>query len=166
LAPGDDFDKTFKWPNLYQDTYSTPANEGLLKSSWQDLFNGVFASNIAIEKITHFEGTMDEAKKDRLLGEAYFLRALHYMHLVQLFGETVPYWDHPVSDASEYYPGNAEKGQIYALIIADFAKAAELLPLRSTLYADAANKGRATKGTAQAYLAKAYLYRPILERGQ
>lgn len=88
------------------------------------------------------------------------------MHLVQLFGETVPYWDHPVSDASEYYPGNAEKGQIYALIIADFAKAAELLPLRSTLYADAANKGRATKGTAQAYLAKAYLYRPILERGQ
>ena len=166
LAPGDDFDKTFKWPNLYQDTYSTPANEGLLKSSWQDLFNGVFASNIAIEKITHFEGTMDEAKKDRLLGEAYFLRALHYMHLVQLFGETVPYWDHPVSDASEYYPGNAEKGQIYALSIADFAKAAELLPLRSTLYADAANKGRATKGTAQAYLAKAYLYRPILERGQ
>lgn len=63
LAPGDDFDKTFKWPNLYQDTYSTPANEGLLKSSWQDLFNGVFASNIAIEKITHFEGTIDEAKK-------------------------------------------------------------------------------------------------------
>lgn len=166
LAPGDDFDKTFKWSNLYQDTYTTPANEGLLKSTWQDLFNGVFAANLAIEKITEFEGEINSSKKDRLLGEAYFLRALHYMHLVQLFGETVPYWDHSITDAAEYYPGNAESGQIYALIISDFSKAAELLPLRSILYADAANKGRATKGTAQAYLAKAYMYRPILERGQ
>ena len=77
LAPGDDFDKTFKWPNLYQDTYSTPANEGLLKSSWQDLFNGVFASNIAIEKITHFEGTMDDGQKRSLLGEALFFKSFY-----------------------------------------------------------------------------------------
>lgn len=41
LAPGDDFDKTFKWSNMYQDTYNTPANEALLKNSWMDLFNGV-----------------------------------------------------------------------------------------------------------------------------
>lgn len=166
LAPGDDFDRTFKWSNLYQDTYTTPANEGLIKSPWMDLFNGVFASNQAIKKINAFEGTIDNAKKDRLLGEAHFLRALNYMHLVQLFGETIPYWDEPITDASLYYPGNSEPGQIYALIISDFAKAAELLPLRSVLYTNEANKGRATKGAAQAYLAKAYLYRPIMERGQ
>lgn len=166
LAPGDDFDKTFKWSDLYQDTYTTPANEGLIKSPWMDLFNGVFAANLAIQKINAFEGTIDSAKKDRLLGEAHFLRALNYMHLVQLYGETVPYWDEPIADASLYYPSNSEPGQIYALIVSDFAKAAELLPLRSVLYANAANKGRATKGAAQAYLAKAYMYRPILERGQ
>lgn len=166
LAPGDDFDKTFKWSNLYQDTYTTSASDGLLKSSWQDLFNGVFAANLALEKITAFEGTIDAARKNRLLGEAYFLRALNYMHLVQLFGETIPYWDHSINSTDEFYPTNAEPGTIYALIVSDFAKAAELLPLRSTLYATAANKGRATKGAAQAYLAKAYLYRPILERGK
>ena len=166
LAPGDDFDKTFKWSNLYQDTYYTPANEALLKNSWMDLFNGVFAANLAIEKIKNFDGKIEESKKNRLLGEAYFLRALNYMHLVQLFGETIPYWDHPLSETSEYYPGNAEKGQIYALMVSDFSRAAELLPVRSELYADAANKGRATRGAAQAYLAKTYLYRPILERGQ
>ena len=97
LAPGDDFDKTFKWSNMYQDTYNTPANEALLKNSWMDLFNGVFAANLAIEKIENFDGEIEESKKNRLLGEAYFLRALNYMHLVQLFGETIPYWDHPLS---------------------------------------------------------------------
>lgn len=166
LAPGDDFDKTFKWSNMYQDTYNTPANEALLKNAWMDLFNGVFAANLAIEKIENFDGEIEESKKNRLLGEAYFLRALNYMHLVQLFGETIPYWDHPLAETSEYYPGNAEKGQIYALIVSDFTRAAELLPVRSELYADVANKGRATRGAAQAYLAKTYLYRPILERGQ
>lgn len=166
LAPGDDFDKTFKWSSLYQDTYTTPANEALLKNSWMDLYNGVFAANLAIDKIENYEGEIDSSKKNRLLGEAYFLRALNYMHLVQLFGETIPYWDHPLSETSEYYPENAEKGQIYALMVSDFSRAAELLPVRSELYADAANKGRATRGAAQAYLAKTYLYRPILERGQ
>lgn len=166
LAPGDDFDKTFKWSNMYQDTYNTPANEALLKNSWMDLFNGVFAANLAIEKIENFDGEIEESKKNRLLGEAHFLRALNYMHLVQLFGETIPYWDHPLSETSEYYPGNAEKGQLYALMVSDFSRAAELLPIRSELYVDAANKGRATRGAAQAYLARTYLYRPILERGQ
>lgn len=166
LAPGDDFDKTFKWSSLYQDTYTTPADEALLKNSWMDLYNGVFAANLAIDKIENYEGEIDSSKKNRLLGEAYFLRALNYMHLVQLFGETIPYWDHPLSETSEYYPENAEKGQIYALMVSDFSRAAELLPVRSELYADAANKGRATRGAAQAYLAKTYLYRPILERGQ
>ena len=166
LAPGDDFVSTFKWPGMYQDTYNVPASDGMITSAWKDYFNGVHAANIAIEAIEKFEGEISDNNKNRLLGEAYFLRALHYMHLCTMFGETVPLIEHPVRDASEYYPTNAEAGQIYALIINDFQKAAELLPLRSVLYANAVNKGRATKGAAQAYLAKAYMYRPILERGK
>lgn len=166
LAPGDDFVNTFKWPALYQNSYNTPASDGLITGAWKDHFNGVHAANIAIEKISGFEGEINENDKNRLLGEAYFLRALHYMHLCSMFGETVPLIEHPVQDASEYYPENATAGQVYALIISDFQKASELLPLRSALYANGANRGRATKGAAQAYLAKAYMYRPILETGQ
>ena len=88
------------------------------------------------------------------------------MHLCALFGETIPLVDHSAQNQSDYYPTNAKPGEIYALIINDFQKASELLPLRSELYANVANKGRATKGTAQAYLAKAYMYRPILEKGK
>ena len=166
MAPADDYDKTFKWSDLYQDTYTTPASNSEILASWKDMFTGVFAANIAIEQIEAFEGDIDDDTRDRMLGEAHFLRGICYMHLVQLFGETVPYWDHSIQSSDEYYPGNAEAGQIYALIISDFAEAADLLPLRSVMYSDSDMIGRATKGTAQAYLARAYMYRPILEKGE
>ena len=168
ILPGDDFDHTFKCvgEELYPDTYSTPPNQGNITSGWKGYFEGVYASNTAIEKISNFSGEISETVKNRLLGEAYFLRGLHYMHLCALFGETIPLVDHSAQNQSDYYPTNAKPGEIYALIINDFQKASELLPLRSELYANVANKGRATKGTAQAYLAKAYMYRPILEKGK
>ena len=166
LAPGDDYNHTFKWQPMYQDSYDTPASDGMALSSWKDLYNGVRAANLAIDRINAFTGTIDVNTKNRLLGEAYFLRAFHYMHLCEMFGETVPYIVTPPKSSSDYYPSNATAGQIYALIISDFQKAGDLLPLRSVLYANSANIGRATKGAAQAYLAKAYLYRPILEVGK
>ncbi|WP_374165041.1 RagB/SusD family nutrient uptake outer membrane protein [Arcticibacter sp. MXS-1] len=166
LAPGDDFDHTFKWEPMYQDTYNTPASDGMASNTWKDFWNGVSTANLAIDKISNFTGQIDEQRKNRLLGEAYFLRGLHYMHLACLFGETVPLMDKPITSDAEYYPTNSSKGQIYALIVSDFQKAESLLPVRKTLYASAAHIGRATKGAAQAYLARAYLYRPILESGQ
>lgn len=166
LAPGDDFDHTFKWEPMYQDTYDTPTSDGLNSGSWKDMWNGVYSANIAIDAINSFEAEIDENVKKRLLGEAHFLRGFYYMHLVQLFGETVPLVIKPVKDDADYYPTNSNKGEIYAQIISDFQLAADLLPLRSVMYADVAKIGRATKGTAQGYLAKAYMYRPILEKGQ
>ncbi|MDR6340443.1 hypothetical protein HNQ91_003508 [Filimonas zeae] len=166
LAPGDDFTHTFKWEPMYQDTYNTPSSDGMALSSWKDFFNGVFAANTALQGIENFTGTIDAGVKNRMLGEAHFLRGLHYMHLCMMFGETVPLIEKPVAGDADYYPTNSTAGKIYARIIDDFKQAAELLPLRSAMYANAAFTGRATKGAAQAYLAKAYMYRPILEAGK
>lgn len=166
LAPGDDFNHTFKWEPMYQDTYNTPPSDGLISGSWKDMWNGIFAANTAIAAITDFTGEISEEQKNRLLGEAYFLRGLLYMHVVELFGETVPLIEHPTLSKEDYYPSNSKKGEVYKLIISDFQKAAELLPVKSVMNADPAHTGRATKGAAQAYLAKAYMYRPILELGQ
>jgi SusD family. len=166
LAPGDDFNHTFKWQPMYMDTYDTPSNNGEITNSWKDMYNGVYAANIAIDRINAFTSTIDQSLKNQLLGEAYFLRGFYYMHLGELFGETVPLITSPVKSSADYYPTNAQTGEVYASIISDFQKAAELLPLRSALYSETANIGRATKGTAQGYLAKAYLYRPILEKGK
>ena len=168
LAPGDDYARTYKWPAMYQDTYNTPASDGIVKVTWMDWFNGVFASNIAIYQITNYKGTDTSTdEKNTMLGQAYFLRGLFYLNLCSLYGETIPFYDHPtVSGAADYYPSNAKSGQVYAQIVSDFSQAASLLPVKSKLYATASNIGRATQGAALAFLAKAYLWRPILEKGQ
>lgn len=167
LAPGDDYQRTYKWTSLYQDTYNTPASDGIVKIQWMDFFNGVFAANIAIEKISAYEGNdVTDKERNTMLGQAYFLRGLFYINLCSLYGETIPLYDHATSSNADYYPSNAQAGQIYAQIVSDFQKAAEMLPTKSDLYSDASNIGRATQGSALAYLAKAYLWRPILEKGQ
>lgn len=167
LAPGDDYRRTYKWSNMYQDTYNVPASDDAAMGPWQDWFNGIMAANLAIEKISAFKG--DDATQEELntmLGEALFLRGLFYLNLTSLYGETIPLYDHAIATKDDYYPANAQPGQVYAQIVSDFSRAAELLPARSKLYADAVNKGRATQGSALGYLAKAYLWRPLLEKGQ
>jgi hypothetical protein len=167
LAPGDDYARTYKWPSMYQDTYNTPASDGIVKIAWMDMFNGVFASNIAIYQIINYKGTdASTDDKNTMLGQAYFLRGLFYLNLCSLYGETIPLYDHPTTTTADYYPTNAKSGEVYAQIVRDFSKADSLLPVKSKLYATASNIGRATKGTAQAFLAKAYLWRPILEKGK
>ncbi len=167
LAPGDDYDNTYKWPAMYQNYYNTPASDGSVKIVWMDFFNGVFAANITIDKILNNSAdNISDNRKNTILGQAYFLRGLHYLNLCSLFGETIPLITEPTKSEDDYYPGNAKKGEIYAQIISDFTEAAKLLPEKSSMYADAENIGRATKGSALAYLAKAYLWRPILEKGQ
>jgi len=167
LAPGDDYARTYKWPSMYQDTYNTPASDGIVKIAWMDMFNGVFASNIAIDKISNYKGTdVTTDEKNAMLGQAYFLRGLFYLNLCSLYGETIPLYDHPTTTNADYYPGNAKSGEIYAQIVSDFSQASSLLPVKSKLYATASNIGRASQGAALAFLAKAYLWRPILEKGQ
>jgi starch-binding outer membrane protein, SusD/RagB family len=167
LAPGDDYQNTYKWPSMYQNTYNTPASDGQVKIAWMDWFNGVFASNLAIDKISKYTGKdVSDNEKNSMLGQAYFLRGLFYLNLCSLYGETIPLYDHPSSTSADYYPGNASKGVIYAQIVSDFSKASDLLPVKSVMDATAANIGRATKGSAMGFLAKAYLWRPILEKGQ
>jgi hypothetical protein len=167
LAPGDDYARTYKWPAMYQDTYNTPASDGIVKIAWMDMFNGIFASNIAIDKISNYKGIdATDTEKNTMLGQAYFLRGLFYLNLCSLYGETIPLYDHPTTTNADYYPSNAKSGQVYAQIVSDFSQAASLLPVKSTLYATASNIGRATQGAALAFLAKAYLWRPILEKGQ
>lgn len=167
LAPGDDYQRTYKWSAMYQDTYDTPASDVAAMGPWQDWYNGIMAANLAIEKIEGYEGKeLTEADRATMAGQAYFLRGLYYLNLASLYGETIPLYEHTGNDRDAYYPPNAEKGKIYARIVADFRKAADLLPERSKLYADAANKGRATRGAALGFLARACLWRPIIEKGQ
>src|SRR5919202_590485 len=59
---------------------------------------------------------MDTTLKNRVLGEAHFLRALMYFNLVRFFGD-VPLIEREVTSVAEAQVPRAPAAQVYALII-------------------------------------------------
>jgi starch-binding outer membrane protein, SusD/RagB family len=119
---------------------------------WVAFYGGVTRANLAIANIEKIE-FKDQATKDRLKGEALFLRGLHYYYLVTFFNN-VPLILEPYESADEYFPSQAAPEATWEQIYADFNEASRLLPVS---YTDP-NVGRATKGAALAFLGKAYLF--------
>jgi starch-binding outer membrane protein, SusD/RagB family len=124
---------------------------------WNGNFIGVGRANQAIDKVPLFN--IPQALKDRLIGEAKFLRAFYYFNLVRCFGDVPKIERVFTSDSIELITAayiRAPKSEIYDLMIADLLDASAKLPLK-TEYAPA-DLGRATKGAAQGLLAKVYMY--------
>ena len=97
---------------------------------------------------------MDEALRNRCLGEAKFLRAHYYFLLVRLFGG-VPLITEPQTSGDNLKLPRASKDEIYDLIISDLEEAMTLLPAKSSY--KSSDLGRATKEAAMAELARVYL---------
>ncbi len=91
-----------------------------------------------------------ESAKNRILGEAHFLRAWHYFNLVRTFG-VVPLVTEPIVRLDQTTPSLA-KGteEIWEMIFSDLQEADRLLGVNKVF-------GRADKVAAEALLAKAYL---------
>ncbi len=117
---------------------------------WKINYVGITQANTVLEKVPSIE--MDEALKDRILGEAYFLRAYYYFLLTQVYGD-VPLLLR-ITPPDELKVPKTPKAEIYNQIVADADQAAALLPVENT----ANNVGRATKGAAYALAAKTFIY--------
>ena len=117
-------------------------------SVWRDNYIGVNRANQVIDNVPGIQ--MEETLKNRIIGEAKFMRGLFYYQLVTLYGN-VPLLT-KTSVATDK-PGTTPQAQIWTQIEKDLTEAAAVLP---TTY-NAANLGRATKGAAFALLAKAQM---------
>ncbi|HAL52489.1 MAG TPA: RagB/SusD family nutrient uptake outer membrane protein [Sphingobacterium sp.] len=126
-------------------TYTSTA--GSFQALWVRWYKSIGRASQAIEFIEK-AGLTDAAYKNRLIGEARFLRALNYFYLVRGWGD-VPIQDR---DLIKREPA----AEVYAYIEADLQFAIDNLPVKSA-YA-AKDLGRATKGAAQGLLSKVYLY--------
>lgn len=126
----------------------TNYNEGLSAGTWQNLFIGVFRANQVLAYVPGIE--MNEALKNRIIGEAKFLRGLFYFNLTLYFGRP-PIILEPSERTDR--PGNATIAQAWAQVEKDLSEAAPALPLS---YAGD-DLGRATRGAAFGLLGKAYL---------
>jgi tetratricopeptide (TPR) repeat protein len=115
-------------------------------------FPGILRSNLVLQKVPAIQ--MDESIKNRILGEAHFLRANYYFILVRLFGD-VPLMTVPQVPGDDLRPPRTPKEKVYELIISDLREAIDLLPERSAY--TGSDIGRASKGSAVGMLAKVYL---------
>ncbi len=120
--------------------------------AFDEFYQGVSRCNQVLKYVPDI--SMDQNLKNRVMGQAYFLRGLYYFHLVNMWGP-VPL---PTEVATVVPQATVAEG--WERIIADFKSAADLLPATysTTGGPDANDKGRATKGAALAYLGKAYLF--------
>jgi len=121
---------------------------------WVGCYAIIARASTVIENVAKIEG-MNADTKQRIIGEAYFLRGWAYFQLVQLYGGV------PIRTASlsannpETNVPRATLKDSYAQVIADL-KAAEtmLFPLGDARTGEA---GRVNQGVAKAFLAKTYL---------
>jgi hypothetical protein len=125
----------------------TPSTSNFVMTSvWQAAYVLINRANMVITKAA--DVTDDPALRDRVVGEAKFLRAWAYFELVSQWGG-VPLYTAPVSGATDYKDKSPE-ADIYTLITNDLADAVQKLPPSY----NTANRGRATKGAANALLGR------------
>lgn len=133
------------------DAFTTLSNNAIVSTTWNDHYRGILACNTVIDRVGGVP--MDNALKDRFVGEVKFLRALMYFNLVRMFGN-VPLVLMETTDVSQGYPYTRNPAdEVYAQIIQDLQDAKSKLPVSYT----GANVGRATSGAAKGMLAKVYL---------
>jgi hypothetical protein len=120
---------------------------------WNAVYFGIDRANNVLEYVPALQ--MDETRKNRILGEARFLRALNYFYAVQLFGP-VPLRTAPSTSVNDLNFPRASEAEIYAQIIEDLEFAENNLLARYT----GPDVGRATTGAAKTLLAKVYLSAP------
>ena len=132
------------------DAYTyTPRTEEF-NTFWALQYAGITRCNLVLDNIGKID--MSESNRNRITGEALFLRGYYYFLLTQVFGD-VPLFT-SIAPPDQVKIPKTPVAQVRAQIIADCDRAAELLPAQQT----AKNIGRATKGAAYALAAKTYLY--------
>lgn len=67
----------------------TPFNP-IINLLWAQSYFGILRANLVLEKVPAIP-VMSETVRTRILGEARFLRALYYWHLVRVFGDVPLY---------------------------------------------------------------------------
>lgn len=126
------------------------ANSHIL-ATWSTKYEVISRANAVL--INAPKVTMDEALRNRSMGEAYFLRGFVYWRLSLIYGE-VPIILEDDALKNNYNKPKATLAEVRAQAESDFQKAAALLPVSY----DDAQSGRVTQGSANGFLTKLYVY--------
>lgn len=139
---------------LQLDQNAIPTDNVITVSAYQSLYRTINSANSVI---TYVPGVNDPllttAEKNKILGEAYFIRALSYFDLARGWGgvqlQLKPTTDLTVLKGIK----RSTLDQTYDQVLADLVQAEQLLP------EDATTRNRAQKSAARALRARLHLYR-------
>lgn len=142
----DDFDEAYRHNTLFFN--------GTVGNFYAQPYTAIWRVNKVLEKIGDFDFT--ETERNRISGEAYFLRAMAHFDIMNLFAQPYGYTSdnshsgivYRTNTNSSLYPRPSVASN-YSSVIADLNQAIALLP-------DAQDPIYATKDAARALLAKVY----------
>ena len=132
---------------------SNPTDPAIYGWAFETYYQGIYRANQVLTNVPNIQFE-DAGLKNRILGQAYFLRGLYFFHAVNMFKKV------PLPTEVALYTPQKTEAEGWAQVIADFKAAADLLPTSydGVTGIDKGQKGRATKGAALGYLGKAYLF--------
>lgn len=126
-----------------------PDNNSYLQESYNNIYIPVANINSVIQNVSKVT-IIDDATKNKALGELYFLRAFHYFRGVQNFGE-IPLVTTPLESIDDVTVPKATVEKIYAQIVLDLTEAEKTgLPMTDVT-------GHVSMGAVKSLLAKVYL---------
>jgi hypothetical protein len=128
-------------------SYTLTSQYTQLNNLWVNTYELINRANSVIDRVPAIE--MDETEKNRIIGEALFLRAHMYFNLVMAWGD-VPLVVEETTSLENLDVSRTPSTEVYDQIIEDLIQAEGLLP-------NTAGNERATAGAAKALLGKVYL---------
>lgn len=149
------FDNKQKSLNSYSITSLTMPgvnDNACLDEYWEMFYSAVDVCNNAL-KFVPLNKAINETDRNVYLGEAYFLRAFYYFHMVNIWGD-IPYNDSPVASFTTE-PTRMKEADVYAKILQDLDKSIEAF--NTANYKTKAD-GRANYWSARALKARVLLY--------
>ncbi|WEK33959.1 MAG: RagB/SusD family nutrient uptake outer membrane protein [Candidatus Pseudobacter hemicellulosilyticus] len=131
------------------------ANGGYV--GWNSLYTGINRCNSVLKNVPNIDDPALAVRKERIIGEAYFLRALFYFYLART-QETAPLITEAYESLkADFFPPNSNRAALFAQVEADLKEAESRvpdLPFSTTIE----NKGKATKGAIRSTMADLYLW--------
>ncbi len=138
------------------------ANAGFYRNLWRSYYGRIAATNYFLENIDQVPG-LSETLRNRMTGEAKFIRAFTYLNLIMDFGDAPLITKSlTVSEASSVSREN--KFAIFDFIIDELDEITSYLPSRTDYIASGQGIGRITSGAALALKARAGLFAGTLAK--
>ncbi|GJM61429.1 RagB/SusD family nutrient uptake outer membrane protein [Persicobacter diffluens] len=99
------------------------ADNAVTEGIWAQSYTAINQANVVIAKANSL-GNLTEEQREQFLLQAYGLRALAHLNLVQLFG-AIPYRDQPVQGLEGLDIARTPEAEVYENILADLEMVAE-----------------------------------------